>query len=134
MDKLTEIREAQDQTTGSKWIADGFGTVYDDTTEIIIAEVFDNDDAEFIAKSREYITYLLQQVDEMKDAMDKPKRQLLFELHNERALKEFARAERDHLAKLVETQKGVLEEARYHLENERYMSASDVIYDALTQV
>lgn len=98
MDKLTEIREAYIERLAK------------------VIEVNPGFRIDAVTVQMD-VSYLLQLVDEMKEAMDKPRRHLLFELHNERTLKESVRAERDHLAKLVETQAKALE---FYADEETY--------------
>lgn len=132
MNKIDEIKQALAAATPGPW------TVYqsrvgENQTETLIGTEYDHpqlkspmsivghafsvgieytyireEDAELISKAPEYIAYLLKELEELKQAMDEPRRNLLFKYHNERNRFEAATKELRRLHEKLEEEKKVL--------------------------
>lgn len=113
--KIDEIKAALAAATPGPWISHEDSVCSDkgawvcqmfegDETIGDEVEPFENDynNAEFIARAPEYITYLLQLVDELNGALDEPKKNLLFQMHNERIKKYEVIRERNELLRKIE--------------------------------
>jgi hypothetical protein len=71
----------------------------------------------FNANAPEYILYLLQLVDELNGALDEPKKNLLFQMHNERIKKYEVIRERNELLRKIERKDEAL---RFYADKENY--------------
>lgn len=63
--KIDEIKEEMIHVTEGPWVCDGLGVILRESDGEMIADVFDKEDAEFLAKAPEYITYLLQEIERL---------------------------------------------------------------------
>lgn len=67
--KIDEIKEEMIHVTEGPWVCDGLGVILRESDGEMIADVFDKEDAEFLAKAPEYITYLLQEIERKDEAL-----------------------------------------------------------------